>query len=133
MGGVYSVTVNGFSSLSIHKSMLCSICPKLLPTPQNFVLQAFVSDATICKQKRLVPLLDGCFCCADIFVLYCRIDIFHCCLEIIIGHGLDPSNLEFDPPPQEKVAEVSIRGMQRPSDFQESQQDFFSFEQVQDG
>ena len=32
----------------------------------------------------------------------------------------------------EKVAEVAIRGMQRPRDLQQSQNDSFSFEQVQD-
>ena len=59
--------------------------------------------ATICRQKRFAPCLDGCCCCADVFVQYCHIDIFHCCLEVINGCGLDSSNLEFDPSPQEKV------------------------------
>ena len=49
------------------------------------------------------------------------------------GHGLDPSNLDFDPPTQEKVTEVAIRGMQWPRELQESENDSFSFEQVQDG
>ena len=35
--------------------------------------------------------------------------------------------------PQKKVAEVAIRGMQRPRDLRQSQNDSFSFEQVQDG
>ena len=89
--------------------------------------------AAICRQKRLAPLLDGCCCCTDVFVQYCHIDIFHCCLVVINGDGLDSSNLEFDPDPQEKVAEVAIRGMQRPRDLRQSQNDSFSFEQVQDG
>ena len=88
--------------------------------------------ATICRQKFLAPLLDGCCCCADVFVQYCRIDIFNRCLGVINEQGLDSSNLEFDPDPQEKVAEVAIRGMQRPKDLQHLQNDSFSFEQVQD-
>ncbi len=40
--------------------------------------------------------------------------------------------MEFDPTPQKKVAEVAIRVMQRPRDLQQSQNDSFSFEQVQD-
>ena len=61
----------------------------------------------------------------DVFVQYCHIDIFHCCLVInvindINGSGLGPSNLEFDQPPQEKVAEVAISGMQRLRDLQQS-------------
>ena len=88
--------------------------------------------STIRKKKCLPPLLDGCCCCADVFVQYCRIDIFNRCLEVINEQGLDSSNLEFDPDPQEKVAEVAIRGMQRPKDLQQSQNDSFSFEQVQD-
>jgi hypothetical protein len=59
-----------------------------------------------------------------LFVKYHRIDIFHCCLEINNGCTFDPSNLEFDPLPQEKDTEVAIRGMQRPRDFQLSQNDF---------
>ena len=51
---------------------------------------------------------------------------------VINGRGLDSSNLELDPSSQEKVAEVAIRGMQRPKDLQQSQNDSFSFEQVQD-
>ena len=89
--------------------------------------------AAICKQKRLAPFLDSCGCCADVFIQYCRIDIFYGCLEVINGRGLDSSNLELDPSSQEKVAEVAIRGMQRPKDLQQSQNDSFSFEQVQDG
>ena len=59
--------------------------------------------------------------------------LVHCCLEVINGHGLDSANLEFDPSPQKKVAEVAIRGMQRPRDLQQSQNFSISFEQVQDG
>ena len=54
--------------------------------------------AALWNQKCLAPLLDGCCCCADVFAQYCRIDIFHRCLEVINGRGLDPSNLYFDPP-----------------------------------
>ena len=52
---------------------------------------------------------------------------------VLVINGFDPSNLEFDPPPQKKVAEVAVKGMQRPRDLQQSQNDFFSFEQVQNG
>ena len=86
----------------------------------------------ICKQKCPAPLLDSCCFCTDVFAQYCRIDVFHRCPEVINGHGLDPSNLDFDPPTQEKVTEVAIRGMQRPKDLQQSQNDSFSFKQVQD-
>ena len=89
--------------------------------------------ATICRQKHLAPLLDSCCFCADVFAQYCRIDVFHRCPEVINGHGLDPSNLDFDPPTQEKVTEVAIMGMQRPRELQQLQNDSFSFEQVQDG
>ena len=51
---------------------------------------------------------------------------------VINGRGLDSSNLELDPSSQEKV-EVAIWGMQRPKDLQQSQNDSFYFEQVQDG
>ena len=44
-----------------------------------------------------------------------------------------PFKLGVWPTPTEKVAEVAVRGMQRPRDLQQSQNDFFSFEQVQDG
>ena len=88
--------------------------------------------AAICKKKHLTPFLNNCCCCTDVFVQYRCIDIFCHCLEVINGCRLDTSNLEFDPPPQ-KVAEVVIRGMQRPRNFQQSQNDSFSFEQVQDG
>ena len=69
----------------------------------------------------------------DILVQYCCIIIFHRCFEVINGRELESSNLEFDPSPKEKVAEVAIRGMQRPKDFRQSQNDSFSSEQVQDG
>ena len=62
-----------------------------------------------------------------------RIDTFHCCLEVINERGLDPSNLESDPTPLEKFAEVAIRGMQRPRDLRQLRNDTLSFEQVQDG
>ena len=51
----------------------------------------------------------------------------------VLKSSIDPSNLDFDPPTQEKVTEVAIRGMQRPRDLQQLQNDSFSFEQVQDG
>ena len=54
--------------------------------------------------------------------------MFHCCLEVINRRGLDPSNLVFDPPPQEKDSEVAIRGMQRPRDSWQSQNDSYSFD-----
>ena len=84
--------------------------------------------ASICMQKHLAPLFDSCCYCTHVFVQHCRIDIFNRCLEVINEQGLDSSNLEFDPDPQEKVAEVAIRGMQRPKDLQQSQNDSFSFE-----
>ena len=52
--------------------------------------------------------------------------MFHCCLEVINRRGLDPSNLVFDPPPQEKDSEVAIRGM--PRDSWQSQNDSYSFD-----
>ena len=73
-------------------------------------LKKVLRISTIRKKKCLPPLLDGCCYCADVFVQYCRIDIFNRCLEVINEQGLDSSNWEFDPDPQEKVAEVAIRG-----------------------
>ena len=59
--------------------------------------------AAICKQKRLALLLDNCCCCADVFVQYCRIDIFHCCLEVIVGHGLTLQTWSLTHPHRKKL------------------------------
>ena len=86
--------------------------------------------SAICKQKSLTPLLKL-LPLGRLFVKYHCIDIFRCCFEINNRCRLDPSNLEFDPLPQEKDTGCN-QGIAKAKRLPTVTR-WFSFELIQDG
>ena len=87
-------------------------CSELLPSASRNALRPFLTVAAVAQMylSSIASLISS---------------------TAFLRSSMDPGPLKFDPLPQQKDAEVAIRGMQ-PRDRQQSQNYFSSFEQIQE-